>query len=281
MPPFIDVDAIRAATFVRAVEVYETLGSTNDRAAGLACDLTVELPALIVARHQTAGRGRGENRWHSAEGALTFSLLIDPSQLGVYTAKWPRLSLATAVAVCDGLITEFTRTHHDAVGEDAPARRGNATNARLAIKWPNDVVLDGAKVAGILIESPGGIAPAKDRLIIGIGINVNNPCHDTPEELGPNRIALCDASQHKHDLQDVIIAVIGAIEHRLKQVGGDDPQLAESWREKCWLTEQSVEVRAGNTWVEGVCVGIDAEGALLVKNAFGVHRLISGTVRVK
>lgn len=288
MPSFIDADQIRISTFVRSVEVHETLGSTNDRAAELARNLNTVLPALVVARQQTAGRGRSGNKWHSADGALTFSLLIDPLQFGICTAKWPQLSLATAVAVCDAL-THYVGWALPTTADELPFEERKASSAhptgpqaaRLAIKWPNDVMLDGAKVAGILIESPGGIAPAKDRLIVGIGINVNNSCHDTPRELGPNRIALCDASQNKHDLHEVLIAVVSAIERRMKQVASDDPQLAQSWQEKCWLTEQSVEVQAGNTWIEGICAGIDMKGSLIVENMFGVHRLVSGSVRVK
>lgn len=280
-----DADEIRAATFVRTVEVHETLGSTNDRAAALARDLTVELPAFVATRQQTAGRGRGTNTWQSSDGALTFSLLVDPASLGISPAQWPRVSLAVAVAVCDGLAED--------VGWSQPTANTNSTDlvggahptgplaARLAIKWPNDVMLDGAKVCGVLIESPGGIAPAKDRLIIGVGINVNNSCREMARESRPNRIALCDVSQRKHDLQEVLVAVIGAIELRLKQVGNDGPQLAQAWQEKCWLTEQAVEVQSGSKWVDGICLGIDGDGALLVENVFGVHRLFSGTVRLK
>lgn len=284
MTTFIHADEIRAATFVRSVEVHKVLGSTNDRAAELARDSNIELPALVVARHQTAGRGRGTNTWQSADGALTFSLLIDPASFGVSAAQWPQLSLATAVAVCDGLAAEIAAAASNAGGRPSAtdgARAPARSAARLAIKWPNDVMLDGAKVAGILIESPGGAAPAKDRLIIGIGINVNNSCREMPREAGPNRIGLCDVSQHDHDLHDVLVAVINAIELRLKQVGSDDPQLAQSWQEKCWLTEQAVEVHYGNTWVDGICLGIDSAGALLVENVFGIHRLVSGSVRVK
>lgn len=67
--PYLDADAIHAATFARHVEIHETLGSTNDRAAELARDAAINLPAPIVARHQTAGRGRGDNKWLSTEGA--------------------------------------------------------------------------------------------------------------------------------------------------------------------------------------------------------------------
>jgi len=95
---YLDADEIRASTFIRHVEIHETLGSTNDRAAELARDADIELPALVAARHQTAGRGRGSNTWWSDDGALTFSIILDPTAFGISAAKWPQLSLTTAVA---------------------------------------------------------------------------------------------------------------------------------------------------------------------------------------
>jgi BirA family biotin operon repressor/biotin-[acetyl-CoA-carboxylase] ligase len=103
----IDADQLRATTFVRHVEIHDTLGSTNDRAAELIGRADIELPALVIARHQTAGKGRGRNSWWSADGALTFSLVIDAATTGVTPASWPQLSLATAVAVCDALMHEI------------------------------------------------------------------------------------------------------------------------------------------------------------------------------
>ncbi len=130
---FVDADQIRASTFIRHVEIHETLGSTNDRAVELACDPDIDLPALVIARLQTAGRGRGNNVWWSAEGALTFSVLLDPAAHGISTANWPQLSLATAAAVCNALALEL----------NPKSEIPNPKSPRLAIKWPNDIMLDG------------------------------------------------------------------------------------------------------------------------------------------
>src|SRR5262245_49877980 len=94
-PPFLTPDELRARTFVRHVEIHDTIDSTNNRASELAGDPRLELPALVVARHQTAGRGRGKNKWWSADGALTFSLLIEPAAHGLAVSNWPQLSLTT------------------------------------------------------------------------------------------------------------------------------------------------------------------------------------------
>jgi len=160
---------------------------------------------------------------------------------------------------------------------------------RIAIKWPNDVMLDGAKVAGILIEAPGGSAPAKDRLIIGVGINVNNSCRlehaarkgtESDMELA-NATSLFDCTSRRHQLQLILCNTLLAFEARAKQLSSGDPQLPAAWQELCWLTEQHVEVRSGNHSVNGTCTGIDEMGALLIENVYGDHRVTSGTVRVR
>jgi BirA family biotin operon repressor/biotin-[acetyl-CoA-carboxylase] ligase len=270
-----DAEQIRASTFVRHLEFHETLDSTNERAAELARDSSIDLPALVVARVQTAGKGRGRNRWWSADGALTFSLLVDQATTGVQTSSWPQLSLATAVAVCDALSSELNRA-------DNPQSeiRNPKSTLRLGIKWPNDVILDGGKVCGILIESPGGAAPAKDRLIIGIGINVNNSWRTAPRNFGPNGTALCDVTGISHELETVLIQTLKALQQRISQLARSDAGLPDAWQRLCWLTEQGVDVNANGRWITGVCVGIDLEGALLVENVNGLHRVRDGSVRV-
>ncbi len=282
---FLDASEIRATTFVRHVELHNVLGSTNDRAAELAADTSIELPALIAARHQTAGRGRGDHTWWSADGALTFSILLEPRRLGIDPQNWPQLSLTTAVAICDALNKELTASQQRA-GLLGTRRGGappppNANNAeRAAIKWPNDIYLDGRKIAGILLESPGGPAPAKDRLIIGVGINVNNSRVTAPDEFQARSIALCDVTSSNHHLQSTLIEALQALQNRIHQLATGDARLSNAWQRSCWLTKKDVAIETNGSSINGVCTGIDTEGKLLVENANGLHRIHSGTVRV-
>jgi BirA family biotin operon repressor/biotin-[acetyl-CoA-carboxylase] ligase len=258
---YLDADELRRATFVRHVELHDTLGSTNDRAAELAHEATIELPALVAARIQTAGKGRGRNQWWSAEGALTFSILLDSAAIGVSQQNWPQLSLATAVAVCDALAEAVPRVS-------------------VSIKWPNDVMVDGGKVCGILIESPGGSAQAKDRLIVGIGINVNNTWRKAPHHVGANGSALCDVTGTQYNLQRLLAGILQAIQERFRQLARGDSQLPQAWQRLCWLTEHNVEVQANGRYINAACIGIDLDGALLVDTAFGIQRIRSASVRV-
>jgi BirA family transcriptional regulator, biotin operon repressor / biotin---[acetyl-CoA-carboxylase] ligase len=277
---FLDSHDIRRRTFVRHVELHDTLGSTNDRAVELARDEQVELPALIAARQQTAGRGRGDHQWWSAEGALTFSLLLEPAALGIAVRSWPQLSLTTAVAVCDVVrlrISDCGLRIDGGFEKSGTSDRG--TSRRVAIKWPNDVLIDGRKVAGILIESPGGAAPAKDRLIIGIGINVNNSWADSPSYISGTGTAICDATNEHHRLQAVLIDALRAIESRLAQLRNEDAELVQAWQELNALRGQRVIIDEPRR-VEGECLEISDDGAVVVATSNGAERIHSGSVRL-
>jgi BirA family biotin operon repressor/biotin-[acetyl-CoA-carboxylase] ligase len=254
---FLDVNSILASTFIRHVELYDTLPSTNDQAIKLASAAELNTPALVAARLQTSGRGRGKNTWWSADGALTFSVILDTLNLGLTQRDWPRLSLATAVAVCD------------------------AVPAHSRIKWPNDVLLDGRKVCGILIESPARIPPAKSRLIIGVGINVNNTWRDAPRGEGLGGIALCDATGDTHDLECVLQQFLNALELRLKQLVANESSLSKSWQQLCWLTGKDVVADNGTRLINGCCLGISDDGALLVKTPLTTEAIYSGSIHVE
>jgi BirA family biotin operon repressor/biotin-[acetyl-CoA-carboxylase] ligase len=264
------------ATFVRRVEIHETLGSTNDRAAELARRTAIDLPALVVARIQTAGRGRGKNVWCSTDGALTFSLLLDSNTIGVSPEKWPRLSLTTAVAACDALSTEIISSNRQSASSTSAARF-----PRIGIKWPNDVLLDGKKACGILVESPGGSAPAKDRIIVGIGVNVNNSLRARLDDEIAIGIALCDVTAQPHNLQNVLIGILQAFATRIAQLRNDDPCLVKEWRRLDQLAGKQLVLDSGGERIEGTGTNIAEDGALVVSTATGQKQIYSGSVRFK
>jgi BirA family transcriptional regulator, biotin operon repressor / biotin---[acetyl-CoA-carboxylase] ligase len=260
---FLDAAAICRSTFVRSAEIHGMLGSTSDRAAELLRDPRAELPALVAARTQTTGRGRGTNTWLAGEGALTLSVILNPRELGLPVEWLPQLSLAVGIAACDALENEL----------------GQMANL-LAIKWPNDLILNDAKVGGILIETVVGIQPQDCRAIIGIGINVNNRVSklEPPVVHKLPAISLCEITRRSHDLQTVVCQLMKAIEVRTKQLAIRDPQLLDACRRKNWLHERTVIIETGNSRVTGPCRGIDDDGALLVATETGFVRITSGSV---
>ena len=167
-----DIDRILRETFVARAEYHPSIGSTNDRAAECAAQSAGELPLLVLADQQTAGRGRGANRWWTGPGALAFSLLLDGRTVAVGGNRSPLVALAAAVAVVDAV---------------APLLPEHP----LGIHWPNDVMVGRRKLAGILIEVlPDG------RHVVGIGLNTNNTLADAPAELQSRAVTLRDLGRH-------------------------------------------------------------------------------------
>jgi BirA family transcriptional regulator, biotin operon repressor / biotin---[acetyl-CoA-carboxylase] ligase len=256
--PLFDPQRILAATSLRRIEYREELGSTNDLALELARQVDTPLPLLVLTDRQTAGRGRGVRRWWSAAGALTCSVVIevDPSLLPRQRA--PLISLMTALAIADAL-------------------QSPVPDAVIGLKWPNDVLINGRKVCGVLVESPPHPA---GRFVIGLGLNVNNSSTQAPAELQPTLTSLRDAAQRDFDLQEVLIQVVQRLIEYLQLLtanGLDPPNL---WSPRCVLTGRTVEVEMGRQRLAGVCQGIDRDGALLVRTSRGQERCCSGTVRL-
>jgi BirA family transcriptional regulator, biotin operon repressor / biotin---[acetyl-CoA-carboxylase] ligase len=260
---------------IRHVEIHDEIPSTNDRALQLTLFAALETPALIVARRQLTGRGRGTHAWWSADGALTLSLIIEPAFWDIAPRDWPKLSLTSAVAVCDALsscVPQLTSSNSQSDIRNL--------KSRLAVKWPNDVLIDGAKVCGILIESPDGPPPVKDRVVIGVGINVNNSWHAAPPKAGPNGTALCDVTGIIHDIDAILVDFIEALDRRLRQLGQDALDLPRAWQQLSWLTGRQIEVDVGGTKSIGTCVGVADDGALLLRTPYATARIYSGSVSV-
>ena len=94
-------ERLQAETFLRGIEHHDEIASTNDRALELCADASLPTPFLIITDRQTAGRGRGANRWWSSDGALLFSVIIDATAFSLPEFLWPQVSLTTGAAICD------------------------------------------------------------------------------------------------------------------------------------------------------------------------------------
>ena len=231
--------------------------STNSDALSLAGDCSLELPYLIGADRQTGGRGRGKNAWWSSAGALTFSLILEPDQFAIQQQQWPRISLATGVAVGECLA---------AVVE----------SSAVQLKWPNDVFLPGRKVAGILVETSSN---APGRFVIGIGINVNNSVDEAPEEVQRLMASLRSTAGHPFDRMGILSRLLIHLERELILLGEAASEQLDRFRERCLLTHEFVTVTNPNEEVSGLCLGIDDDGALRLQTEYGPTTCRSGTVR--
>ncbi|MCA9217983.1 MAG: biotin--[acetyl-CoA-carboxylase] ligase [Planctomycetales bacterium] len=250
-----DLIRIREESFVAGISHFDEIDSTNSCLLKQLEESSADGPLLVLAERQTAGRGRGSNQWWAANGALTFSLAVEANDLR--PDQICKASLSTGLAVCQAL-ERFV-----------PA-------GDLALKWPNDVYLEGKKIAGILIERP---ASRSDFIVIGIGININNSMNDAPEDISSKAISLIDCIEIETDLTTVLIESLQQIESRLRSIRLGDSMLLDQWRAYCMLTGRSVTIDVYDKEISGVCTGIDGEGALLVKARDQVHRCIGGVVK--
>lgn len=259
-----DLTRVMQDTWVDRVHYFDSVNSTNSAALTHAQDRGAphsepNLAELFVANRQTAGRGRGSNVWWSAEGALTYSVLTPPVETPAHCL--PQVSLAMGVAICK------------AVEHQIPA-------SDVALKWPNDVYLNQQKVAGILIE----LTPASPkRMVIGVGLNVNNRMADAPTEIHASAISMLDAAGKfatPFDRTEVLIACLSQIESHLDQFFRRAGGLIDAWREYSLLTGRYVEIVSPRAMISGTCEGIADDGALLVRTQAGLEPCHGGVVSV-
>lgn len=226
------------------VRFVVTTGSTNADVAAAARDGAAEGYA-VVASHQSAGRGRLDRRWEAPMGtALAMSFLLRPD--GVPVARWPWLPLLAGVAVVDGV--------------------RQATGVAAVLKWPNDVLLDGGKLAGILterVETPSGPAA-----VVGIGLNVAQ----SPDQLPLGGISLRVVTGEFEQETDAVVldAVASHLAARYEQwrAAAGDPvasKLAGDYARHCDTIGRDVRAELpGGATVEGRAVGVDGSGRLLI-----------------
>jgi len=224
---------------------FDVLDSTNAEARRQA-RAGESGPLWIVASRQHAGRGRAGRNWVSEPGNLFATLLLsDPSP----PAFAPQLSFVAALAVADAL------------GQCAPALAGE-----VRLKWPNDVLVSGRKVAGILIEAEGAA------VAIGIGIN----CLSHPEEttLPATDIA---AQGVLVDARDVFAALSAAMLARLAQWrrGAGFAAIREAWLARGTVIGAAIRVRLPEREMSGRFGGLDADGRLLFERADGGIETVS------
>ncbi|QWZ10594.1 biotin--[acetyl-CoA-carboxylase] ligase [Nocardioides panacis] len=235
------------------VEVVPESPSTNADVALRA--RAGEAPGLVVVtEHQTAGRGRLDRVWVTPpRAALTFSLLVRPEAVPV--ARWPWLPLLTGLAVVEGV------------------RRSSPLDAVL--KWPNDVLVEERKVAGILVErveAPDGAAA-----VVGVGLNVSS----TPDELPvPTATSLELAGAPPVDRSALLVAVLTAFSDLYGGwVGAAGQGLRPSYTRSCSTIGRDVRVDLpGGAPLHGRALDVDEDGRLLVDDGSRVHALGAGDV---
>ena len=252
-----DLSRITRETGVQHVEYHESLESTNKLAREVLSDLLPLCPALVLTANQTAGRGRGANSWWATSGALTFSLVLDVADLQMSPDRLPLVSLATGLAV------------RNVIADLVP---GNS----VSIKWPNDVLVGGAKVCGILTEQHA--VDGRSALVIGVGVNVNNSLAPAPEDVRQRATSLFDLRDGHHDLTDILIGLLPKIDETIAGLRDRQPALLSEMNAHSLLNGLTVTIQVGQAITSGLCRGVDEFGCLIIDDGTDVHRFNVGTV---
>ena len=232
--------------------------STNDVAARLA-EAGAEEGTVVVADMQTAGRGRHGRHWFSPPGAGLYVSMIVRPEAGLSSADNPTalLTLASGVAT-------------------ATAVRAS-TGLPAQIKWPNDVLVGGRKLAGILAESAmqGG---ALQFVVIGLGVNLEPAAY--PPDLASRVTSVGAETSRPADRALLLAEILSAMAGRYADLrAGKFDAILSAWRELAWSVPGKVEWDSPCGVVRGIAEDIDRDGALLVRAGEKIVRIVSGEVR--
>jgi BirA family biotin operon repressor/biotin-[acetyl-CoA-carboxylase] ligase len=237
---------------------FDSVTSTNDVARELACKPGNE-GAVIVAREQTAGKGRQGRSWFSPpDDGLYFSVILGAN---LRPASLPFISLAAAVVVAEALADEYS--------------------LKPDIKWPNDVLLGGRKVCGILLES----ATEADRVqyaVLGIGINLAGSTR-LPEQIQTTSTTLLAEAGVEIRSDQLLQTLIDRLDYWCEMAGARPDAVMERWQQLSSYAEGcAVRITSANSTLEGVTRGLAPSGALRVESGDGaVHEVASGDVSLR
>jgi len=232
---------------------YDTLGSTNDEGKRLA-DAGAPEWTVVWARQQTAGRGRGGNQFVSPAGNLYFSVILRPPRPAASAAQ---LGFAAALAVGEGVSTRL------------PAGRD------LRYKWPNDVLVDGGKLAGILLESSAAQDGSLAWLVAGIGVNVLSH----PSGTAWPATSLAALGVRPVEIESLLSDIL--LEFQRQTARWLDEAFAPiraAWLARAYGLGEAVGVRLPRENFTGRFVDLDRDGVLLVETAAGPRRVSAGEI---
>ncbi len=239
-----------------AIEELDVVTSTNDVVREHARAGAPEWTA-VLARRQTGGRGRLGRPWASPEGNLYVSVLLRPP---LPLDRWTVLPLMAGVAV---------------------AEAAEALGAEARLKWPNDVLVDGRKLAGILVDASSGTS-GLEFAVVGIGVNVARVPLDLPEEARAGATSLLDVLGREVTVREaaaVVLRRLAGCYDRLRHEGAG--AVRDAWRARSvpWWG-RTVEARSGGVRLVGVARDVDDHGALILETADGGRTILhSGEVR--
>ncbi|MFQ5560951.1 MAG: biotin--[acetyl-CoA-carboxylase] ligase, partial [Nitrospinota bacterium] len=224
-----------------ALYVFDKIDSTNSFAKAAVKDGTCG-SGYIVAETQHAGRGRGDHTWHSpAMAGIYLSIIKTPR---VEISRFPSFNLVAAVAAADSL--------------------RNETGVQVSLKWPNDLLFEGKKLGGILLERGD-----KNALITGFGLNINNTSSDFPGELKEGATSLHLSSGFFFDRNILTASLIGSFDSWSKVFEKEPEKVLYTWKEYTSTLGKRVTFHKNGKSGSGIAVDVDHLGFLVVEEENG------------
>ncbi len=243
----------------RDIRVFQETTSTNDIVEKLARD-GVKEGAVVFAESQTRGRGRLGRVWMSPPGkGLWFSILLRPNLRPVETTQ---LTVASATAL--------RRAIRDVTG------------LALDIKWPNDLLIGGKKVVGVLTEMSAEVDRVR-HAILGIGVDVNLSATEFPPDLRKLATSLKVETGEPVSRPELAAAILRELDVDYARIcSGKFPEVADEWEAGCATIGRNVSVQIGARKISGRAEALDDDGALLVRTEHGhLERIIGGDVTLE
>ena len=243
----------------RDVRVFEQTTSTNDVVEKLARD-GVKEGVVVFAESQTKGRGRLGRKWISPSyKGLWFSILLRPNLRPQETTQ---LTVAAATALCRAIASR--------------------TGLDPEIKWPNDILVSGRKVAGILTELNAEVDRVK-HVILGIGVNVNLTLGELPAELRRQASSLRIEADRPFSRADLATAILRELDKDYGRIcAGQFTQIADEWEARCQTIGCNVTIQIGHRHVQGRAEALGESGELMLRTEHGhLERISGGDVTVE
>ena len=243
----------------RDIRVFQETTSTNDVVEKLARD-GVKEGVVVFAESQTRGRGRLGRKWISPEKkGLWFSVLLRPN---LRPQAATQLTVAAATALARAI--------------------SGQTNISPEIKWPNDILIKGKKVAGILTELSAELDQVK-YLILGIGVDVNLNAGEFPPDVRKIATSLKIEAGRTINRAELAAAALEELDTDYARIcAGQFEALADEWEERCTTIGHNVMIRVGDRSIQGRAESLDSDGALLIRTQHGrLERIIGGDVTLE
>ena len=242
----------------KRVYYFEEIDSTQNFAQQIALDKK-ENGTIVIAERQTAGRGRLDRKWTSPKGGMWFSLIIHP-KFDVSTSTL--VPIAGAVALAKSIKTTL--------------------DVDVSVKWPNDITLDGKKVAGMLVDASFQ-ANNIDYLILGIGINFDIDSKKIEKRLSksPNFYGIDSLRKKDDDTPPKILLreFLVQFEKILTQLNkGEKTKIVKEWTKKADNIGKKISINTSDGKISGISQGIDNDGAIKLKTSKGVKKIFVGDV---